>query len=115
MDKKQLMKEMEEYLGQLSFKDRFLFRISRYVPSIIRRRILMRYVQLIVPKTLEFAFRQAKDEMGDETFQKMLDQIPTKIKDKDGVWTLPAGTTRDGVAEFLMQLREKGLDKEEEK
>lgn len=109
MDERQ---QMKEFFGQLSFKDRFLFRLSRYMPSIIRRRIQIRYVQLIVPKVLEFSFKQAKDEMGDEAFQKMLDQIPTEIKDKDGVWTLPAGTTKEEVYQFLVQLRERSVDGE---
>ncbi len=100
----------KELLGRLSLRDKLLFRLSRYMPSIIRRRILMRYVQLIVPKVLEFTFRQAKDEMGDESFQKMLDQIPTEIKDKEGTWTLPSGTSREEIAQFLMRLREKGVD-----
>ncbi len=109
MDEKQLM---EEFCEQLSFKDRFLFRLSRYMPSIIQRRILVRYMRLVVPKALELSFRQAKDEMGDEAFQKMLGQIPTEIKDKDGVWTLPGGTTKEEVYQFLMRLRERRVNVE---
>lgn len=96
----------KELLGQLPLRDKLLFRLSRYMPSIIRRRILLRYIQLIVPKALEFAVRQAKDEMGDEAFQKLLDQIPIDIIDKNGTWTLPAGTTKEEVAQFLMRLKE---------
>jgi len=109
MDERQ---QMKEFFGQLSFKDRFLFRLSRYMPSIIQRRILIRYVRLIVPKALELSFRQAKDEMGDEAFQKMLDQIPIEIKDKDGVWTLPAGTTKEEIYQFLVRLRERRVNVE---
>ncbi len=104
MDAKQ---EGKDFFNQLSLKDRFLFRISRYMPSRIRHRIAMRYVQLVVPVALNFALTQGKEEMGPETFQKMLDQIPTKIKDKNGMWILPAGTTNEEVNQFLIQLRER--------
>ncbi len=97
----------KEFFDQLSLKDRFLFRISKYMPSRIRHRIAMRYVQLVVPVALKFALTQAKEEMGPEAFQKMLDQMPTKIKDEDGMWILPAGTTSEEVDQFLMQLRER--------
>ncbi len=111
MDAKQAGKE---FFDQLSLKDKFLFRVSRYMPSRIRRRIIMRYIQLVVPVALKFALEQVKDEMGDEDFQKMLDQIPTKIKDEKGMWILPAGTTSEEVDQFLIQLRERGVDKEGE-
>lgn len=109
MDEKQIKKEL---LGRLTLRDKLLFRLSRYMPSIIRRRILVRYVQLIAPKALEIAFRQAKDALGDEGFKKMLDQIPIEIKDKDGTWILPSGTSREDVYHFLMRLREQEVDKE---
>ena len=82
----------------------------------IRRRILMRYLPFLVSKAFEFAFKKAKDEMGDEAFLIALDQIPTRIKDKDGFWTLPSGTSQEEVTQFIIQLRErKRINKEEEK
>jgi len=103
----------KELFGQLPLRDRLLLRVSKYMPFIIQRRILVRYLIFVVPKILEIAFRKARDEMGKEAFQKMLNLLPIRIEDKNGVWILPSGTTQEEVTEFLIQLREKGgLDKE---
>lgn len=103
-------KHFKELLKRLSLKDKFLLRVAKYMPSVIRKRIQMGYILLFVSWAIESGFRQLKEEMGNEAFQKMLDQLPTSIKDKDGVWTLPAGTTEEEVSQFLMQLREQSVD-----
>lgn len=104
-------KEIKELFERLPFKDRLFIRLSKYMPSMIRRRILMRYVPLLVSEALKFALRKVENEMGIKAFRRALDQLPISVKDKDGVWTLPAGTTKEEVYQFLIQLREREADK----
>ena len=101
----------KELLGRLPLSKKLLLRVSKYMPSIIRRQIQMRYVLFLVSGALEFATRETIDEMGVEAFQKMLDQLPTKIKDKEGIWILPPGTSQEEVAQFLMRLKEREEEK----
>ena len=100
--------EFKGLFERFPLKDRLLIRLSKYMPSGIRERIQLGYVPLLVLWAIEFGFKQAKEEMGDKAFQRMLDQIPTKIKDKDGVWILPSGTSQAEVDQFLMRLKEQG-------
>ncbi|MBA7490009.1 hypothetical protein ES702_00543 [subsurface metagenome] len=97
---------VKELLGRLPLRDKFLLRVARYMPFKIRLRITRKYLPFFISEALEFAVRNAKDEMGDEEFQKLMDQLPTEIKDKDGTWILPPGTTREEVDQFLIQLRD---------
>lgn len=107
----------EHYKGlfeRLPLKDRFLIRLSKYMPSKIRERIQIGYVPLLVSWAIEFGFKQAKEEMGTEAFQELIDQLEITIKDEDGIWTLPAGTTNEELAEFLERLKDAKVEKEAE-
>lgn len=101
----------EKVLGQLPWEDRFLLRLGKYMPYRIQTRILQKVLPTIISEAVLHAVKEFRKEVGNEAFQEMLNQLPTKIRDKGGVWILPSGTTREEVAEFLIQLKEKDASK----
>lgn len=99
-----------ELIGRLPLRDKLLLIVAPYMPLTIQRKIVMKYLPFLISVALELGMKKAKEEMGDEVFQKVLDSLPTEIKDKDGTWTLPPGTSQEEIAEFLIRLRERGVE-----